>query len=528
MRAQDNKPGDYQHSDFSGKPPDNKDGGDQDTQSNLIHTALMGDPTFRLHTVLPVSSLRAGIDAARMTLSWNEPAETDIIGYNVYRADELAGKYSRLTADPIRQSRFIDPDFRPPCFYMVKTVKLQASPSGSYLNSSQGTFIRVTASGGGEAPKVSDYETTTMEDTPITQSFPGDASVEKNIARSIVAQPRHGAVSVAASSFTYTPAKDFNGDDEFLYVASNGISDSPPARIAVSVKPVNDPPVALEQLICLTDDSPRSITLKGRDVENSELTFNITSEPKHGILSGKAPALTFTPKKELYYQDEFQFTVSDGELRSEPATVRIFPVNECLKSAPITVDGDLKDWGAVPFECRKPAMFGFDKSTWKGLQDCSFAFGVRYDEDYLYVGVRVTDDEMIAAGDQILWWQDAVEIRIDARPKNVCSSGKGQGEMKDFLLFGLSPSPAGVKWVHEPAKFPPKTQYVCVRCEGGYNVEIALPLSYLNEKAGGEWWGFRMNIAVDDRDSDGIAQLWWFPDWRGSESIPGSGIFLRK
>merc|ERR1712202_24543 len=51
--------------------------------------------------------------------------------------------------------------------------------------------------------------------------------------------------------------------------------------------------------------------------------YNIVSEPQHGSFSGYAPALTYTPEEEYSGPDSFTFTVNDGELDSEVATVSI-------------------------------------------------------------------------------------------------------------------------------------------------------------------------------------------------------------
>merc|ERR1712202_41239 len=51
--------------------------------------------------------------------------------------------------------------------------------------------------------------------------------------------------------------------------------------------------------------------------------YNIVSEPQHGSFSGYAPALTYTPEEEYSGPDSFTFTVNDGVIDSEVATVSI-------------------------------------------------------------------------------------------------------------------------------------------------------------------------------------------------------------
>jgi hypothetical protein len=76
----------------------------------------------------------------------------------------------------------------------------------------------------------------------------------------------------------------------------------------------------------------------------------------------------------------------------------------------------------------------------------------------------------------------------------------------------------------------PGIKAICVKTETGHNTEIAIPVSYLNEKQGGEWKQFRLNIAVNDFDqiAGPLKALWWRPDWRGPQTYAGSGTFERK
>ena len=55
--------------------------------------------------------------------------------------------------------------------------------------------------------------------------------------------------------------------------------------------------------------------------------------------------------------------------------------------------------------------------------------------------------------------------------------------------------------------------------------ELSIPKKLLATAAGGSIGLVRINVAVNDRDPDGQSQLWWWPDWRTADDIPGSGSF---
>ncbi|WP_343076514.1 choice-of-anchor L domain-containing protein [Jiangella mangrovi] len=93
--------------------------------------------------------------------------------------------------------------------------------------------------------------------------------------------------------------------------------------IAAGTFEANHAPVAVDQTVETTVDTPVDITLTGTDEDGDELTYALASEPEHGTLSGDGADLTYTPAEGYAGDDAFTFTVSDGSATSEPATVSI-------------------------------------------------------------------------------------------------------------------------------------------------------------------------------------------------------------
>lgn len=106
--------------------------------AGLIHVALMGDPTLRLHTVAPVGALTGSVNAGHTALAW-QPSPDASAGYHVYRAPNINGPFQRLTEAPLASTSYSDPAVG--MVYMVRAVRKEVSPSGSYLNASQGVFF---------------------------------------------------------------------------------------------------------------------------------------------------------------------------------------------------------------------------------------------------------------------------------------------------------------------------------------------------------------------------------------------------
>lgn len=113
-----------------------------------VHIALMGDPTLRMHTTLPAASASVSETATkRITVSWQPSPDSDIVGYQIYRAPHLYGTFGKVTPNFVTGSSFVDADpFQGNNVYMVRAVKKITSPAGTYYNLSQGVFDSVSVS----------------------------------------------------------------------------------------------------------------------------------------------------------------------------------------------------------------------------------------------------------------------------------------------------------------------------------------------------------------------------------------------
>lgn len=198
----------------------------------------------------------------------------------------------------------------------------------------------------------------------------------------------------------------------------------------------------------------------------------------------------------------------------------------------VSVDGKLDDWESLPFSCAKPAEVQQRRGFWKGANDASFDFGVKYDENYVYIGVKAIDDMLVLDTKRKPWEQDCLEVRVNANPDPDRTDSKGEGEYKKFLLFVLNPGEKGEEgnW-YAKERLPKGCKAVCLKNESGFFAEIAIPISHVKSLQGENWNAVRVNICMDDFDEGGVndgAKIWWRPDWRRNQSYPGSGTFYRQ
>lgn len=107
--------------------------------AGLVHVALMGDPTLRLHPVTPPGNLTNEWDGRTAALSWAPSPEPGAM-YNVYRSEAERGPYNRVNSEMVAGTAFTDASAEAGGYYMVRAVVLKETSSGSYYNASQGVF----------------------------------------------------------------------------------------------------------------------------------------------------------------------------------------------------------------------------------------------------------------------------------------------------------------------------------------------------------------------------------------------------
>jgi hypothetical protein len=113
--------------------------------TRAIYISLMGDPTLRMEPVAPPGGLVATRNGTSVNLSWTASIDANQ-GYHVYRAPLSFGPFERLTGSTVLTTSFTDTDAGSgPLTYMVRAVKLEVNPSGSYFNASQGIFATIVA-----------------------------------------------------------------------------------------------------------------------------------------------------------------------------------------------------------------------------------------------------------------------------------------------------------------------------------------------------------------------------------------------
>lgn len=184
------------------------------------------------------------------------------------------------------------------------------------------------------APVAMDDYVTTLEDEPITFSVTANDKHDDGIdpkTVKIITPPAIGKVVVHADgTVTYTPNQDVNGQDSFTYTVKDIFGRlSNEARVHITIIPVNDAPVAIDDIYYVQRDSSirENVGLNDYDVDGDVLTFRILELPKHGkieFFDGMDGAFIYVPNLGFTGIDTFVYEVKDPEGLKDTANVTLY------------------------------------------------------------------------------------------------------------------------------------------------------------------------------------------------------------
>jgi hypothetical protein len=172
-------------------------------------------------------------------------------------------------------------------------------------------------------PAAQSQSVITNQDTPVDITLKAVSPNNFPLTYTVLAQPAHGQLSGVAPDLTYTPNAGYSGDDSFTFKANDGTADSNVAIVSITVRPPNQPPVAQNGTVTVEAGTTAAITLSASDPDDDPLTYTVLTSPAHGLLSGTAPNLTYTPNAGYVGGDLFTFKANDGTTDSNVAQVDI-------------------------------------------------------------------------------------------------------------------------------------------------------------------------------------------------------------
>ena len=232
----------------------------------------------------------------------------------------------------------------------------------------------------------------------------------------------------------------------------------------LTVNPVEDAPTASAQSVAGNEDAIQTITLAGSDADGDALTYTLATNPSNGTATLSGNVVTYTPNANYNGSDSFTYTVSDGQLTSEAATVdiNITPVNDApmasaqsasgnedaaqtITMAGSDADGDPLTYALASNPSNGTATLGGDRVS------------LNFDGNDDYVGLPL-DNGVISSGTITSWVKFNSEIFNNGHTGiysvgggafaggSVCLLGLHTG-VNNNLRFGIYVSGSGWYWV---------------------------------------------------------------------------------
>ncbi|MBI5508167.1 MAG: cadherin-like domain-containing protein [Deltaproteobacteria bacterium] len=197
------------------------------------------------------------------------------------------------------------------------------------------------------APVAVAQQVTTAEDEPIAITLVGTDADDDPLTFAVTVGPGRGSVALDGNVATYTPAAEVFGADQLTFVVSDGVMESAPASVSITIDPRNDGPVAVASVPAFAVvGRPAALKSASYDVDDDALVFawSAVSGPAVSLDQPAAAAPSFVPTAAGLYV--FSLLVDDGRLTATTqVSVGVWDLAAAYHSLALAPDATLWSWG---------------------------------------------------------------------------------------------------------------------------------------------------------------------------------------
>ncbi|MCT4554418.1 MAG: tandem-95 repeat protein [Pelagimonas sp.] len=238
-----------------------------------------------------------------------------------------------------------------------------SSPSGGTITVPVATAVIVNDDN--SAPVAGDDTVSGDEDTAINGDVTGNDSDADgdSLTYSVGTGPANGSLSLSGTgSFTYTPDANFNGSDSFTYSVDDGNGGTDTATVSITVNPVNDAPIAVNDTQSIPSELQGVMDLLSNDSDPDGDVFWITAvtaasngtvtiNDNNTVGDPTDDYVTYVSNPGFSGPDSFSYTIRDASGATDTATMILTVVGGAPNTAPVAADD----------------MFSVDYRTWTDL-----------------------------------------------------------------------------------------------------------------------------------------------------------------
>ena len=232
----------------------------------------------------------------------------------------------------------------PPGFAGADTLDYVASDGNGGLDTARVTITVWEA--GNRRPVAVNDTTVTAEDQFVTVPVlinDTDPDGDPLFIAGLISQATLGQAVVDAgdTTTTYTPPLNFHGTDAYDYVVTDGNGGIDTATVLVTVTPVNDPPVAVDDEAEAEMNVPVAVLVLANDVDVDGDALTVGAVLTGATLGEAAidagdTTVTYTPPEDFAGVDTFLYVADDGNGGLDTATVTVAVIEPNL--APLALD----------------------------------------------------------------------------------------------------------------------------------------------------------------------------------------------
>lgn len=193
-------------------------------------------------------------------------------------------------------------------------------------------------------PVANDMQLTIDEDTNISISADVSDSDNDNLVIEVVTQPQFGSLMLQGQVFSYQPQADYHGNDSYSYLVTDGEARSAIATAAITIRSINDTPVAEPDSFSLPyQQSGRymlDVLANDSDVDGHAITI-VGAKASVGTLSIVEQQLQYELSASIQGSVTIEYIITDPEQALSTGTA-IVTITDGAENAPsITASADI-------------------------------------------------------------------------------------------------------------------------------------------------------------------------------------------
>jgi putative cell wall-binding protein len=189
----------------------------------------------------PTSLTADYVGAGAVDLAWNPATDnTGVTAYHVYRWEEVSSVEftpAHVRIATVTEPEFLDATTTPGATYRYEVRAVDAATNVGARSDWAEIYVNI--------PPVTEGEEYSLpRDTVLSVSAPGVLANDYNpdnavaLTAYVSSYAEHGIVAMDLDGgFTYTPDAGFVGTDDFSYIASDGVDESAPTQVSITVGP---------------------------------------------------------------------------------------------------------------------------------------------------------------------------------------------------------------------------------------------------------------------------------------------------